>query len=101
MDLHNILYSADPSELKNVQLVVNAADLRQCFDEQEKWIRSVIKEASEPEYYTREELSQLLHISLPTIDRRVESGKLPKPIKHGRRVLFDKSSVNCYIKENK
>ena len=98
MDLHNMLYSADPSELQHVQLVISAAELRQCFDEQERWIRSTIKEATEPEYYTRKELSKLLHLSLPTIDRHVEQGRLPKPVKHGTRVLFNKADVNYYVK---
>lgn len=97
MDLHNLLYSRSPEELNHVQLVISAAELRQCFDEQERWIRATIKEATEPEYYTRKELSKLLHLSLPTIDRHVEQGRLPKPVKHGTRVLFDKASVNYFI----
>lgn len=100
MDLHAILHTNDPRELQHVQLVVNAAELRQCFLDQEKWIRETIREATEPEYYTRDELSRLLHISLPTLDRRVERGELPKPVKHGRRVLYEKSAVNYYIKND-
>ena len=97
MDLHAILYSNDPHELQHVQLVINAAELRQCFLDQEKWIKETIREATEPQYYTREELANRLHVSLPTIDRNIENGKLPKPVRHGRRVLFNKADVNYHI----
>jgi len=100
MDLHSLLYS-DSQNLSQVQLVVNAEDLRKCFDAQERWIRSVISDATNPEYYTRSEVSKLLHITLPTVDRWVETGKLPKPSKNGRRVLFNKASVQYVLNQNK
>ena len=53
-----------------------------------------IKERDEPEYYTREDLAALLHVSLPTIYEYRKKGVIPDPVKVGDRVLFDKAKVH-------
>lgn len=100
MELHNLLYGRNPQELRNIQLVICAEDLSKCFHDMQRWIERCIREESQPEYYTRHELAELLHVTLATVDKYAASGKLPKPIKQGRRTLFDKAATNFYIKNN-
>ena len=63
-------------------------------------LRQKIKEQDEPEYYTREELADVLHVSLVTLGRWRESGLLPEPVKMDGRVLYDKAKVRDMIENN-
>ena len=90
MDLHNILYSPNAA---NIQVVINADELRKCFENFTAWGMERIKETREPEYYTREELAKRLHISEVTVYNWVSKGWLPKPVKINGRVLYDKAKV--------
>lgn len=100
MELHNILFGRNPEDLRGIQLVINAADLSKCFHDMQRWVERCIREESSPEYYTRHELAELLHVTLTTIDKYAASGKLPKPIKQGRRTLFEKAATNFYIRND-
>lgn len=90
MDLNSIIRS-DGAE--KVQLVVNAKDLRDLLDGAMAFAMKTIKERDEPEYYTRDELARVLHVSLPTIYEYMKKGMIPRPLKIGDRVLFDKAKV--------
>lgn len=77
----------------NIQLVVNAKDLRDLLDGAMAFAMKKIKERDEPTYYTREELAGILHVSQPTLLEYRKKGLIPEPIKIGDRVLFDKAKV--------
>lgn len=58
-----------------------------------------LREAAEPKkYYTRKEVCEIYHVSLMTIHNWVTSGKLVQK-KIGKRVLFDRDSINEAVKE--
>ena len=48
--------------------------------------------AHQPKLVDRYRIAELLGLSVPTIDRRVRSGRIPV-IRDGRRVLFNPESV--------
>lgn len=91
MDLNSIIRSDGAA---NIQLVVNAKDLRDLLDGAMAFAMKKIKERDEPEYYTREELAKVLHVSLPTIYEYRKKGVIPEPVKIGDRVLYDKAKVH-------
>ncbi len=90
MDLHTILYSPNAA---NIQVVINAEELRKCFEKFTDWGMKRIKERDEPTYYSREELLQLLHCSDPTLLRYRRKGIIPEPVTIEGRVLYDKAKV--------
>lgn len=90
MDLNTIIRGDDADR---IQLVVNAKDLRDLLDGAMAFAMKTIKERDEPEYYTREELAALLHVSQPTLLDYRKKGKIPEPVRIGDRVLFDKAQV--------
>lgn len=90
MDLNSIIRSDNAA---NIQLVVNAKDLRDLLDGAMAFAMKKIKERDEPTYYTREELAGILHVSQPTLLEYRKKGLIPEPIKIGDRVLFDKAKV--------
>lgn len=91
MDLNSIIRGENAA---NIQLVVNAKDLRDLLDGAMAFAMKKIKERDEPEYYTREELARVLHVSLPTTYVYSKKGKIPEPVKIGDRVLFDKAKIH-------
>ena len=95
MDLYSIIYSENAS---NIQLVVNAKDMRDLLDGAMDFAMQRIKERDEPTYYTREELGELLHVSQPTILKLRKDGVLPEPAIIGGRVLYDKTKVHDAVK---
>lgn len=97
MDLNNLIYSENAG---NVQLVVNAKDLRDFADNLIAFATKRIQERDEPTFYTREELAEILHISLPTLGRWREAGLIPEPVKIDGRVLYDKAKVRDLIDQN-
>lgn len=91
MDLNAIIRSENAA---NIQLVVNAKDLRDLLDGAIAWGMKTIKERDEPTYYTREELAEkVLHVSQPTLLSYRKKGWLPDPVTIGGRVLYDKAKV--------
>jgi len=51
-----------------------------------------------PEFFTREEAANLLHCSLPTLDKLRAQGRLPWA-KPGQEVLLRRSDVERYLRE--
>lgn len=95
MDLNAIIRSDNAA---NIQLVVNAKDLRDLLDAAMEFATQKIKEQNEPSYYTREELLEKLHISDPTLNDYRKRGLIPEPIKiAGGKVLYDKAKVLAAI----
>ena len=94
MDLNTIIRSENAEK---IQLVVNAKDLRDLLDGAMAFAMKTITERDEPDYYTRQELADKFHVSLVTLGRWVDGGKLPEPVKIDGRVLFDKAEVRDKI----
>lgn len=80
--------------------VVSGEDLAKFAEDIKKFCIATIKERDEPEYYTREELAEVLHVSLVTLGRWRENGLLPEPVKMDGRVLFDKAKVRDMIESS-
>ena len=97
MDLHSLIHSDNAA---NIQVVINAKDLRDFADQLMAYATKTIKERDEPEYYTREELAKKLHVSLVTLNRWRDDGKLPEPVTIEGRVLYDKAEVRDAINSN-
>lgn len=76
----------------------------------EAWLRGVIQSEVQkaledeqakkrpPKTYTRQEVAKMAHISLPTLWKHVEDGKIKPMPKTGRRVLFSETEVKRYLK---
>lgn len=91
MDLNSIIYG---DNAQNIQLVVNAKDLRDFVNNIIEFAKMEIKERNEPRYYTRAELrDEILHVSDPTLINYRKRGLIPEPIKIGGKVLYDKAEV--------
>lgn len=70
----------------------------------ENWLRAAMREemakvleadhakAKPEKHLTRDEVCELMHITKPTLWRKVKEGKIT-PVKAGRRVLFAESEV--------
>lgn len=70
------------------------------FDELVERIAARVKqleEEKEPRYYSRKEVADLLHVTLPTLHTMVKGGVL-NPKKVGGRVLFAAQAVDEAIK---
>ena len=67
-------------------------------EEVTKAIDDARKQEKPERMYTRREVCQLLHITMPTLWRRVKEGKIIAA-KNGRRVLFSESEIKRYVKE--
>ena len=99
MDLNSIIRGEGAA---NIQLVINAKDLRDFADSLMKYATQTIQERDEPKYYTREELrDEVLHVSDPTLRKYREEGLIPKPVTIGGRVLYDKAEVRKALEEGK
>lgn len=91
MDLNALIYSENAA---NIQVVVNGKDLRDFADSLIEFATRKIKERDEPEYYTREELLEKLHVTDPTLNEYRKKGLIPEPVKiAGGKVLYDKAKV--------
>ena len=97
MGLTELLHSPN---VANIQVVVSAKDLQDFANSLIAFATRKIKEQDEPTYYTREELAEKLHISLPTLNRWRDTGLLPEPVKMEGRVLYDKAKVRDLIDQN-
>ena len=102
LDINRLLQKEDRG---STLFMVSADDLKE-------WAKSLIKETIElveskyePKYYTREELSNILHVSVQTIDNYCKKNTL-SPIKMAStgkkaKVLFDQSEVRNAISKQK
>lgn len=97
MDLNSILHSENAA---NIQLVISAKDLRDCFESWQKFATQQIKDREEDPYYTREQLMVMLHVSAPTLISYRKKGLIPEPIVLDGRVLYKKAEVNEAIEKN-
>lgn len=98
MDLNALIYSENAA---NIQVVVSAKDLRDFADRLMAFATQKIKERDEPDYYTRDELLEKLHVSDPTLRSYREKGLIPEPVTIGGRVLYDKAAINKALDERK
>ena len=98
MDLNSIIRSENAA---NIQLVVNAKDLRDLLDGAISFAKQEIQERDEPTYYTREEMLELLHCTDPTLNKYRSKGIIPEPETIGGKVLYDKAKVREAIKNLK
>ncbi len=84
---------------RNVQLVVNAADLKELFLEWSKEKDSQIQATKEDQYLSPNDTVAILRISKPTLWRWEKQGFLV-PTKIGGKKYFRKSDVDTLLKEN-
>lgn len=98
MDLNSIIRSEGASQ---IQLVVNAKDLRDLLDGAMAFAMKTIKERDEPTYYTRDEAAELLHVSAPTLISYRKKGLIPEPVTIEGRVLYEKGAFRKAMEENK
>lgn len=99
MDLNTLIHSDNAA---NIQLVVNAKDLRDLLDGAMAFAMKTIKERDEPTYYTRQELAEVLHCSQPTLISYRKKGLIPEPVTiDDGHVLYDKAEVRRYIEKSK
>ena len=96
MDLNAIIRSDNAA---NIQLVVSAKDLRDLLDGAMAFAKQEIQESMEPQYYTREEGEQLLHVSAPTLVAYRRKGLIPEPVMIENRVLYDKAEIRKAIEK--
>ncbi len=59
-----------------------------------------LEEEKEPRFYSRQEVADLLHVTLPTLHAMVQAGAL-NPQKVGGRVLFEAQAVDDAMKSGK
>ena len=98
MDINALIYSENAA---NIQVVVSAKDLRDFADRLVAFATQKIKERDEPDYYTRDELLEKLHVSDPTLRSYREKGLIPEPVTIGGRVLYDKAAILKALEERK
>lgn len=98
MTLNDIIHSPNAAQ---IQVVINAEDLRKCFEDFTAWGMQQIKERDEPKYYTRDELEQLLHVTAPTLMHYRKKGLIPEPVTIEGRVLYNKAEIHKAIADRK
>lgn len=98
MSLNEIIHSPNAAQ---IQVVINAEDLRKCFEDFTAWGIQRMKERDEPTYYTREEVEQLLHVSSPTLMNYRKKGLIPEPVTIEGRVLYDKGQLHQAVANNR
>lgn len=54
----------------------------------------------EPKFYTRKEVAERLHVSLPTLARLTRDGLIMAK-KVGSRILYDAEAIDAAVKERK
>jgi excisionase family DNA binding protein len=89
------------NELENISFATILNAFRGIIREE---VQSVLEEEQERKkpmkYYTRKEVCELAHITLPTLWRRVNEGKIT-PTTNGRRVLFAETEIQRYLQNGK
>lgn len=85
----------------NVQIVLNAADLKELFLEWQSQVNNATKEKEEEVYLTPDEVASKYRVSKVTLWRNAKSGAWPKPKKIGRRSLYRKSEIEAVLNPDK
>lgn len=98
MDLNSLIYSENAA---NIQVVVNAKDLRDLCDNLIAFAKQELRQRDENPYYTREELETMLHVSAPTLVNYRKKGLIPEPVIIDGKALYSKAEVNEAIANNK
>lgn len=97
-DLSTLIRSKEAS---GIQLVVNAEDLRKCFESFIAWGIEEQKKRDEPRYYSREEAAEILHVTAPTLLSYRKKGLIPAPVTIEGRVLYDRGEFHEAIRRNR
>ena len=102
IDIYRLLQKEDTG---STLFMVSAGDLKEWAQALIKDTMELVESKYEPKYYTREELSNILHVSVQTIDNYCKKNIL-SPIKmagNGKKakVLFDQSEVRTAISNKK
>lgn len=59
-----------------------------------------ISEKKEPRYYSRKEVAQMLHVTLPTLARLTKDGLITAK-RVGSRILYEAEAIDAAVKENR
>lgn len=78
--------------------IIDENTLNLIADKVAERLAKLIEPDTEPKYYNRNEVAAILHVSLPTIDRMMQDGRLTAK-RVGRRVLFDAQTIDEAVKE--
>ena len=102
IDIYRLLQKEDTG---STLFMVSAGDLKEWAQTLIKDTMELVESKYEPKYYTREELSNILHVSVQTIDNYCKKNIL-SPIKMAStgkkaKVLFDQSEVRNAISKQK
>ena len=98
IDIYRLLQKEDTG---STLFMVSAGDLKEWAQALIKDTMELVESKYEPKYYTREELSNILHVSVQTIDNYCKKNIL-SPIKMAStgkkaKVLFDQNEVRKAI----
>ena len=98
IDIYRLLQKEDTG---STLFMVSAGDLKEWAESLIKDTIALVESKYEPKYYTREELSNILHVSVQTIDNYCKKNIL-SPIKMAStgkkaKVLFDQNEVRKAI----
>lgn len=102
IDIYRLLQKEDTG---STLFMVSAGDLKEWAQALIKDTMELVESKYEPKYYTREELSNILHVSVQTIDNYCKKNIL-SPIKMAStgkkaKVLFEQSEVRNAISKQK
>ena len=102
IDIYRLLQKEDTG---STLFMVSAGDLKEWAESLIKETIEVVESKYEPKYYTREELSNILHVSVQTIDNYCKKNIL-SPIKMAStgkkaKVLFEQNEVRNAISKQK
>ena len=102
LDINRLLQKEDRG---STLFMVSADDLKEWAEVLIKQTIELVESKYEPKYYTRDEVSQLLHVTVQTIDNYCKKNIL-RPIKIAStgkkaKVLFDQNEVRKAISNNK
>ena len=102
IDIYRLLQKEDTG---STLFMVSAGDLKEWAQTLIKDTMELVESKYEPKYYTREELSNILHVSVQTIDNYCKKNIL-SPIKMAStgkkaKVLFEQSEVRNAISKQK
>ena len=102
IDIYCLLQKEDTG---STLFMVSAGDLKEWAESLIKDTIALVESKYEPKYYTREELSNILHVSVQTIDNYCKKNIL-SPIKMAStgkkaKVLFEQNEVRNAISKQK
>ena len=102
IDIYRLLQKEDTG---STLFMVSAGDLKEWAQALIKDTMELVESKYEPKYYTREELSNILHVSVQTIDNYCKKNIL-SPIKMAgtgkkAKVLFEQNEVRNAISKQK